>query len=58
MAKKRASEPESGHHIVLANENKYTEADIDDIDVDEDGPPEHLWSDIAPSTGEQIIFPA
>ena len=38
--------------IVLANEDKYTEADIDDIDVDEDGPPEHLWSDIAPSTEE------
>ena len=26
--------------------------DIDDLDIDEDGPPEHLWSYIAPSTEE------
>ena len=37
---------------VYANESKYTKADIEDVDVDEDGPPEHLWSNIAPSTEE------
>ena len=36
--------------IVLANESKYTHTSIEDIEVDEDGPPEHLWSLIAPST--------
>ena len=38
--------------IVQANETKYTKAEIDDIQVDEDGPPEHLWNSIAPSTEE------
>ena len=38
--------------IVQTNENKYTKADIDDIQVDVDGPPEHLWNSIAPSTEE------
>ena len=38
--------------IVLANENRFTQANIDDIQVDEGGPPEHVWSDIAPSTEE------
>ena len=33
---------------VVANESKYSEADIDDID--ENGPPEHLWGNIAPNT--------
>ena len=37
---------------VHTNESKYTKADIEDVDVDEDGPPEHLWSNIAPSTEE------
>ena len=37
---------------VYANESKYTKADIEDVDIDEDGPPEHLWSNIAPSTEE------
>ena len=36
---------------VYANESKYTKADIEDVDIDEDGPPEHLWSNIA-STAE------
>ena len=35
---------------VLANENKYSLTDIDNVDIDEDGPPEHLWSQIAPTT--------
>ena len=38
--------------IVQTNETKYTKAEIDDIEVDEDGPPEHLWNSIAPSTEE------
>ena len=38
---------------VYANESKYTKADIEDVDVDQDGPPEHLWSNIAPSTEER-----
>ena len=38
--------------IVQANETKYTKAEIDDIQVDEDGPPEHLWNSIARSTEE------
>ena len=37
---------------VYANESMYTKADIEDVDVDQDGPPEHLWSNIAPSTEE------
>ena len=32
------------------NDSTYTKADIDDIEVDEDGPPDHLWNSIAPST--------
>ena len=32
--------------------NEYTKADIEDVDIDEDGPPEHLWSNIAPSAEE------
>ena len=31
-------------NVVYANESKYTKADIEDVDIDEDGPPEHLWS--------------
>ena len=40
------------HSTVVANESKYSQADIDDVDIDKDGPPEHLWSYIAPSTEE------
>jgi hypothetical protein len=28
---------------VVANEAKYSQADIDDVDIDEGGPPEHFW---------------
>ena len=28
---------------------------IDDVDVDENGPPEHLWHSIAPSTEEHRL---
>ena len=40
------------HSTVVANESKYSQADVDDVDIDEDGPPEHLWNYIAPSTEE------
>ena len=33
--------------VSVTNESKYTK---DDIEVDEDGPPERLWNSIAPST--------
>ena len=36
----------------LANESKYSEVDIEDIDINEDNFPEHLCSEIAPSTEE------
>ena len=38
--------------IVLNNQKKYTNTDIEDIEVDEHGPPEYLWNSIAPSTEE------
>ena len=40
---------------VLTNESKYTKEAIDEIDVNEDGPPEHLWQGIAPSTEEHRL---
>ena len=40
------------HSTVVANESKYSQTDVDDVDIDEDGPPEHLWNYIAPSTEE------
>ena len=40
------------HSTVVANECKYSQTDVDDVDIDEDGPPEHLWNYIAPSTEE------
>ena len=36
--------------VVFANESKYSQTDVDNVDIDEDGPPEHLWSQIAPTT--------
>ena len=33
---------------VVDNESKYSQTDVDDIEVDEDGLPEHLWCHIAP----------
>ena len=35
---------------MVANESKYSEDNIDDIDIDESGPPEPLWGNIAPNT--------
>ena len=40
---------------VHTNEAKYTIEDVDDMDVDENGPPEHLWDSIAPSTEENRL---
>ena len=31
---------------------KYSQSNVDDIDIDEDGPPEQVWSQIASSTEE------
>ena len=33
--------------LVVTNENKYSQTDVDNVDIDEDGPPQHLWSQIA-----------
>ena len=41
--------------IVLTNESKYTNESIDELDVDENGPPEHLWNSLAPSTEEHRL---
>ena len=40
---------------VLTNEAKYTQESVDELDVDEEGPPEHLWNSIAPSTEEHRL---
>ena len=40
------------HAIVVANESKYSQTDVEDIEVDADGPPEHVWADVAPNTVE------
>ena len=37
------------------NESKYTKENVEDIENDEDGPPEHLWDNIAPSTEESRL---
>ena len=38
--------------IVHTNERKYCNREIDNVNIDENGPPEHLWSQIAPNTEE------
>ena len=40
---------------VDANKSKYTKEAIVELDVDEEGPPEHLWNNIAPSTEEHRL---
>ena len=35
---------------MIENENKYTDEDIENIEVDNDNRPEHAWCQIAPST--------
>ena len=41
--------------VVLANENKYIEAVVNELDIDQNDPPEHLWNQIAPSTAERRL---
>lgn len=36
--------------IVISNEKKYNKSDIDDIQLDENSPPEHAWNQIAPGS--------
>ena len=38
--------------IVQAHEQKYCHDEVDNVNLDENGPPEHLWTQIAPSTEE------
>ena len=38
--------------IVHTNEQKYFNSEVDNVNIDENGPPEHLWSQIAPNTEE------
>ena len=38
--------------IVHTNEQKYCNSEVDNVNIDENGPPEHLWSQIAPNTEE------
>ena len=38
------------HAIILANESKYSQSAVEDIQIDEDGPPEQVWNQIAPNT--------
>ena len=38
------------HAIVLGNEQKYTMSNIEDIEVDEDSHPQHMWNQLAPGT--------
>ena len=45
----------TGQHvqsIVQNHEQKYCHNEADNVSLDENGPPEHLWSQIAPSTEE------
>ena len=38
------------HAIVSANEKRYTLSDIEDVELDENGPPQHVWDHTAPGT--------
>ena len=38
--------------IAHSNEQKYCNSEVDNVNIDENGPPEHLWSKIAPNTEE------
>lgn len=40
------------YSTIHMNELKYTKEDVDNINVDENGPPEHLWDHIAPCTNK------
>ena len=34
-------------HLIIANEAKYSQADVDSVQVDENNLPEHVWNQIA-----------
>ena len=38
------------HSQIIENERKYSEADIEHINIDDSSPPQHMWDDLAPST--------
>ena len=38
--------------VVHINEQEYCKSEVDNVNIDENGPPEHLWSQIAPNTEE------
>ena len=38
------------HSVVVANENRYMLSNIEYIEVDENGPPQHAWDRVSPST--------
>jgi hypothetical protein len=35
---------------IIANESKYSKADVDDINIDDANHPQHVWDDLAPGT--------
>ncbi len=37
-------------YIVLLNESKYSQEEVDEVQLDENGPPEHAWNRIVPNT--------
>ena len=37
-------------HIITANQLKYTQADVDSLEIDENNFPEHVWNQIPPNT--------
>ena len=37
-------------HIIIANELEYTQVDVDNLEIDENNFPEHVWNQIAPNT--------
>ena len=38
------------HSVILSNERKYSRSDIEDIQIDENGYPEHAWNQLAPGS--------
>ena len=45
-------------HIIITNQLKYIQTDVDNLEIDENNFPEHVWNQIAPNTesnqGESI----
>ena len=37
-------------HVIIANELKYTQTDVDSVEIDENNFPEHVWNQVAPNT--------